>query len=318
MKRIALFLFFSLGSTHCFDKLTLMTATLSGGSEAHAGVVNSVVRGLNQLGVHYNFNPRSMQDVGDVVVVLSNPPALIQAVEWKRIGRIKHLLAGPNLFVRPSEWNGLAKSPEIDAFIQPSSWPIDYWRELEPDIKINIAIWPAGVDETFWQPSNQDKSSNKNVLVYCKAESDGPKFYAQVEHHVRSHGWNPIRITYGSYNQQHYKSVLDQCRFAVFLSRSESQGLALAECWAMNVPTLVWNPGTAYIAGKATHTASAAPYLTAATGQFWKDFDEFDTRLQQFNSWYPQCTPRDWVLENMTDKVSAQLLLNLINKVEHR
>ena len=52
---------------------------------------------------------------------------------------------------------------------------------------------------------------------------------------------------------------------AVFMSRSESQGLALAEAWAMDVPTLVWQspPGEP---GSVFSLSDPAPYLTSDTG----------------------------------------------------
>jgi len=320
MKQINLFFLILLAtcSMHGFERLTILTAPLDGGSTGHPAVMRSLLAGLTQAGVPFNYNPSKLADVGDAVAVIANTFALKQAIGWKKSGRIKTLVGGPNLVVVPTEANGIIKSPELQMFFSPSQWPMDFWREVDPTIRISIGIWPAGVDETYWQPSNHDKSNNNNVLVYCKAESDGQKFYAQVEQHVRAHGWNPIRITYGSYNQQQYKDILDQCRFAVFLSRSESQGLALVECWAMNVPTLVWNPGSALIANRAYNHVSAAPYLTAATGQFWQNFSALDSLLQQFDSWYSRCNPRQWVLENMTDTISTQIFLNLINQVERR
>lgn len=301
---------------HGFERLTILTAPLGGGSAGHPAVMRSLLTGLTQAGVPFNYNPSRLDDVGDAVAVIADTLALKQAIAWKKSGRIKTLVGGPNLVVVPTEANSIIKSPELQMFLSPSQWPMDFWREVDPTIRLTIGIWPAGVDETFWQPSNHDKSNNKNVLIYCKAQSDGPNFYAQVEQHIRSHGWNPIRITYGSYGQQQYKDVLDQCRFAVFLSRSESQGLALAESWAMNVPTLVWNPGSNLIAGRIFNGVSAAPFLTASTGLFWKNFDDLVALLQQFDAWYPQCNPRQWVLENMTDKISAHILLDLINNIE--
>ena len=52
---------------------------------------------------------------------------------------------------------------------------------------------------------------------------------------------------------------------AVFISRSESQGLALAEAWAMDVPTLVWQgpPGDG---GSLFNLSDPSPYLTSHTG----------------------------------------------------
>ena len=55
------------------------------------------------------------------------------------------------------------------------------------------------------------------------------------------------------------------CLLAVFLSSSESQGIALAEAWSMNVPTFVWNPKPKELNGRYFPSVDSAPYLTPET-----------------------------------------------------
>ena len=48
-----------------------------------------------------------------------------------------------------------------------------------------------------------------------------------------------------------FRRLLDEAAIGVFLSTFETQGLALAEAWSMDVPTVVWDPrGTAEWRGR--------------------------------------------------------------------
>lgn len=54
-------------------------------------------------------------------------------------------------------------------------------------------------------------------------------------------------------------------RFAVFLSRKESQGISLAESCSMNIPTLVWNPKKTIIQNRLIENYTSAPYINNET-----------------------------------------------------
>jgi hypothetical protein len=241
--------------------------------------------------------------------------ALKQAISWKRSGKIKRLLAGPNLVVSPKDHNGIILSPEIDKYMVNSEWTKTAYIEDAPQLSQNIAIWPAGVDTKYWAPSQLLSIKNtNNVLVYWKTES--LEFCQTIEQILRKHNWNPIRIQYGHYNQETYKQMLENSVFAVFISRSESQGLALAEAWAMDVPTIVWNPNELTINGRIYSESSACPYLTLQTGICWKSFEEFEQSLLNIPLHLISFSPRAWVLKNMSDAASANILISIINSIK--
>ena len=53
------------------------------------------------------------------------------------------------------------------------------------------------------------------------------------------------------------------------------------------------------------------PYLTPATGRYWTTLEELLDLLRRFSP--RDFSPRDWTLKNMSDRVCAQLLLDIIN-----
>lgn len=299
-----------------FEKLTILTQSPQQpeGWMGHAGVNRSLLKGLSSLGVNYNFNPSSIQEIGDVVLVPANENALHTAIRLKNQGRIQLLLAGPNMVVWPSESNGIVGNSAIDCCIVPCEWcKVNYERDL-PSLCGRIAVLPSGVDTAFWQPTIDTKSSNI-VIVYRKNSDE--TLCVNVENILRKYGWIPYRLTYGSYQQNEYKDILNKARFAVFLSRSESQGLALAECWSNDVPTLVWDPQEPTLIGKKMcWPISAAPYLSQSTGRLWRNLMELELILHNIITELPTIEPRAWVLQNMSDDVCASRLLTVINNLE--
>lgn len=290
-----------------FQKLTVLTKPTYEGHATweHAAVMRSLMQGIKILQVPYNYNPSSIDGFGDVVLVVCNPRALKQAVDLKKQGLIKKLFVGPNFF--PQDVN----YPEIDVYFVPSAWVITFALYDCPGIVSRCRVWYAGIDKDFWQPLSSSANSSKNVLVYWKTES--VSFCEQVEKTLKEHGWNPKRLKYGSYKPEQYKKMLQDCRFAVFISATESQGLALAECWAMDVPTLPWNPKTAVILEKNCNFVSSCPYLTPQTGFDWQNLEELKALLRSIDRQLSLCSPRKWVLDNMTDEISVAKLIGIIN-----
>lgn len=189
----------------------------------------------------------------------------------------------------------------------PCKWNfIDILQECS-QLKNKLHVWPAGVDENYWNPTcTLSEKTGSDVLVYWKTEPES--LCIEVEKLLITHGWNPIRIRYGSYTKEGYKQVLDRCRFAVFISRSESQGIALAECWAMDIPTLVWDPHTVTWLGKVFDPVNAAPYLCSDNGCEWKTIKDLSLYVCQMPALLKTFCPRKWVLCNMTDAVSSTIL----------
>lgn len=308
-------LFCCYGTSICFSKLTVLTSPVGHGNNSYGGhyaVTRSIVEGLKKVGANFNYNPSRIEELGDVVFVPGGIQALEQAVQLRRQGRIKKLIAGPNLVMRTHEYNHLIVSPEVDVYVSPSAWPMQGLIQDDQSLEGRSQIWYAGVDTNFWSPMEDQKKDLKRVLVYWKTESEF--FCESIEKKLRKYGFSPKRIKYGNYNAAQFKKELSKCSFAVFISKSESQGLALAEAWAMDVPTLVWDPQEPLdTAGKLWENVSSCPYMNMCVGSSWKTIEEFEALLAPSKEVVMNCSPRSWVLRNMSDDVSARLLLSIIN-----
>jgi hypothetical protein len=272
----------------------------------HYALTRSVVEGLRAVGADFNYNPVTFDRVARVVYAPAHE-ALCQAIELKQRGRVDYIVAGPVNALFPSDRDGILRRPEIDRLIVPSDWVLRLYRD-EPALLAKTSVCPAGVDPQEWTPSAPVAN---RVVVYWK--TDDEPFCAAVERIVKRSGREPVRIRYGAYSRGDFRAALDGAAAAVFLSRFETQGLALAEAWSMNVPTAVWNPcADAEWMGRPFQSESSCPYLTPATGVAWRALEELGDALGVLTRERAECQPRQWVLDNMTDAVCARRLFGII------
>lgn len=278
----------------------------------HYALVRSVVEGLRAIRADFNFNPRRMSALARVVYAPANE-ALLQAAELKRQGKIDYLVAGPVNALFTDECDGIVLRPEIDRLIVAHEWALDFFRD-EPALVAKSRPCPCGVDADHWKPTA--RAENNIALVYWKSGDEA--FCERVEQIVRSCGLEPRRVRslhgeHAIFNSDDYRELLDQSVIGVFLSTFETQGLALAEAWSMDVPTVVWDPrGPAVWRGHPFESRSSAPYLTPATGRLWRTIDELEPVLRGALAERSAFRPREWVLANMTDAICSAALYDII------
>lgn len=275
----------------------------------HYGVTHSLLRGLDLIGASYNYNPPFEWQFAPHVHVLCQPVTLSYAIEFKK-RKDFFLSAGPNISVLPSWDKNILAVPEVNLCVVPSDWVKNCYEEDCPKLIGRIECWPAGVDETYWNP-HLSETVRTDILIYLKS-LDAP--FCEVLNLLRRRGLKHTLIQYGSYTAEEYRARLKNARCAIFLSRSESQGIALAESWSMDVPTLVWEPSSFSFNGHEFKETSSCPYLNQKTGVAWKSISELELLFDVFLYEENKFSPRSWVLANMTDRISATNFLHMTKK----
>ena len=279
----------------------------------HFALVRSVVEGLRAIGADFNFNPGRLSELARVVYAPANE-ALLQAAALKRQGCIDYLVAGPVNALFVDESDGILQMPEIDRLIVAHEWAREFLRDAPALLTKSVAC-PCGVDTEVWKPSGR-AGDQPIALVYWKS-GDEP-FCERVEQIVRACALEPLRVRtlhgeHAMFSPADYRRLLDRSAIAVFLSTFETQGLALAEAWSMDVPTVVWDPrGVAQWRGRSFESRSSAPYLTPATGRVWHTIDELEPVLRGAIADRSSFHPRVWMLANMTDAICSAALLEII------
>ena len=94
---------------------------------------------------------------------------------------------------------------------------------------------------------------------------------------------------------------------------SESQGIAWAEAWSADVPTLIWKNDANVYRGR-RFNCSTAPYLRPENGLFFNDLEDFKRQFAYWGAHREEFTPRDWTLKNMSDEVCASILYKKVTE----
>lgn len=280
----------------------------------HYAVSRSLMEGLYKMGyTNFNYNPSSITEVGDVVLVIADIYALKQAIKWKKQGRIKKLIAGPNLCILPTEYPEIS-SEWIDRYITHSQWCVDYFVDLCPCLKNKMEIWPAGVDEVFWSPNKEVERNGKKIVFFKKRPEK--TLYEKCYKIAQENGFEVIELIRGGYTLDEYNLILAKADFLVHFVEQESQGISLSEAWSMNVPTMVWNPGYWHYQ-LMNIKSSSAPLMNDKMGKFFRDENEFEElfKKQFFDS--SLYSARENLINNYTDTKSAEIFLNIVKSIEN-
>ena len=270
-------------------------------------VTASLLRGLGELNYPYLFNPDlSNLKAGDTVLVNGSMDALKWAIKNKINNKFRKLITGPNLVVTPNDYDGIINSSEIDFILQPSTWVKDFYISVSPVLSEKIGVWPAGV---VVPPVVVDQIKRR-VLIFIKNQLTNKQLNIVKD----ALGGLPHKfIFYGKFNQKEYFEELSDSQAMLYFSFSESQGLALQEAWARNVPTLVWDRGLWEYQGYSWRANKiSCPYLNDRCGLAFSNFNDLPIILKEFLGQINQYTPRDYVASELSDKKSAEILVNII------
>ncbi|RYU91613.1 glycosyltransferase family 1 protein [Mucilaginibacter terrigena] len=280
----------------------------------------NLCKGFDELRVNYDINlPFKKIQPDEPVVVLGNGMHALQGYHQPN-----PVIAGIGLMSHPSGWPNFFTDYPIAKYLQHSVWTnniyLPYYGEG------NCAIWPAGIDTDKWAP--KAKAIKKHdILVYDKIMWDKndtrKQLKAPILAKLNTLGLSYAEITYGDYKEAEYFEILQQSKGMIFLCEHESQGFACCEAMAMNVPVFAWNQGQWLdpnrIAWGETEVvpASSIPFFDERCGMEFKNPEDFEAKIDQF--WHKLISngfnPREYILENLTLKKSAQIMLDIINSV---
>lgn len=274
-------------------------------------VVASLMRGLRGFNIDFKLNPKLSEiNSNDYVWVNGSLPALRWAIAAKRSGKICKLFVGPIMVIAPDEGNWILLDEAIDKIIFPSTWTRDYYASFDERYREKIAICPAGVEAV----ALNKRAKEDSVLILLK-NKEAEETCRQIVDYYTEKSVKYDLIKYGHFTQGEYFDLLNKACYLVYLSNSESQGVALQEAWIRDVPTLVWNRGYfEYRDHKWYNDKISAPYLTEACGKFFKTFEEFREHISIFDS--SEFNPHGYANENLTDKVLTKKFLEIINYVK--
>jgi len=278
-------------------------------------VLKNLLLGLKRSGQHYSLNKKP--GYNDKVHVISGVNTLKWAIQQKKEGRISELIAGPNICITPRDHKSILTDKNINKVLVASPWTETFFAKIAPEIRDRLYVWPAGTE------CNIETNSQRRIVLLYKKQVD-EKLFDDISQYLETNGHVYETIVYGTYNLSDYHKKLSESRILIYLQESESQGLALQEAWAYNVPTLVWNKKLdfnwnkdGYVIdpkeGLKIQIKSSAPYLTKESGEFFENFDEFKKKFPRFISRTKDFTPAKYCRENLSIEKSTEIYIGIIN-----
>lgn len=288
----------------------------------HYAVTRSLVEGMVKAALPVNHNPQQMTSVAERVHVPGGVHALRQAILMKQRGDIKQLTCGPNIAVLASDHDSILQSPEIDAVVNHTEDAMAFWRADAPELR--YLLWAAGVDPEFWRPGHSGQRDR--ILIFDKHVDPGtdPARILPYVAYLESLGYGVDILRRNDsegegYTAQTFLSLLQSAALMVGFTmyHGESQGIAWAEAWSTDVPTLILSKEGTIYEGRPLFLKSA-PFLTPSTGALFDNFGDFQHQFDLWRHGLHAFRPRQWVLEHMSDEVSARDLYNkLMNLPQH-
>lgn len=277
-------------------------------------VVTSLIKGLDELGYPYCIN-KDLTATSQLWIH-DDPVALREAA---RLGL--NAVVGPNIYILP---RNIPTDIDLSKFvyIHPSVWAQDMWTHLGFK-KCPLDHWAAGIDTNEF--TERTKPDDGEVIIYFKQRHK--EELAHIESILKKKNISYKIISYGHYKQSEYIEVLKKARYVIWLGRQESQGIALEEAMAMNVPILVWdvlNMGHWTPTEKekkifndtelAYDKATSAEYFDDRCGIKVKLAEQIESSITQMEVEWKNFQPRAYILENLSLKKQAKDLIELFNK----
>ena len=226
----------------------------------------------------------------------------------------KRFIFGPHFSVFPD--NKLLNINNIhnnSIYIQPSKWAADTWRNFNVEKVIKIKEFPFPVEIDKFRPIK--KTENNEIFIMFKQRDP-----TELEYIIKF--LNKINIKYKLFNYQtkyiedDYIRCLQNAKYGIWIGRHESQGFAVEEALAFNVPLLVWE--VKYMSQEFGYNypnipASVIPYWDKRCGEYFVEKENFEETYYRFINKIKTYKPREYILENLSPKKCAENFVKLIN-----
>lgn len=274
-------------------------------------VVENLMHGLNAIGVPYVLNQGLTAT--QALWIHDDPIALDALI---RLHPEMPAVVGPNIYSTPRDLPN-PTLPRNIIWLSPAPWVQKFWQTSGFEHKPH-AVWPVGIDTTRFAP---DPSIQKDtVLVYVKQRTEAE--VRQVTQLLKDRDIPYTLMRYGTYAEAEYLRTLERARAIIWIGRSESQGIALQEALAMDVPALVWDIpsfGSWHGAGKERFTveelsfteATAVPYFSPACGLRFTRTEELEAIFNTFMQALQSFSPRSYITEHLSLSGQAEAFIEL-------
>jgi len=259
-------------------------------------VLTNLLKGLDRIGYPYVLN----RDLNAARRLWVHDD--VDALRYLRYSRSLKVL-GPNLCVLPGDI-----PPTVDLrdvlFLHPCDWTRQVWFRAGFNA-CPIDVWPVGIDtDTFCPPPGGQP--RKRVMVYHKKRN--PRDLEAIFGVLHQLHLPYSIIIYSEYEEAEYLEALRETSFIIWHGGHESQGIALQEALACDIPILVCD-ATRLSQGRDTYrfgtehdavTITSAPYFDSSCGVKITDWSRLQSAVEYMVDNLDRFAPRAFILRNLS------------------
>lgn len=262
-------------------------------------VVNNLLASLDQEGIPYASNVEQYKN------------NLLLQYDWA--GHVKHseltlenCVIGPQIWLFDQHTNELKKNPHYyKSIIAPSQWVKDLFVSKFDYPEDKIVTWPVGIEMKEYK-----KDLKYDCLVYFKRRSE--EELEQVTTFLEKNEMSYNVVKYGNYDQEKLEELCDNSAFCFLLNGTESQGIAVQEMMARDLPMIVWDVREWEDQGRQWAVpATSVPYWSDQCGVRFFDALDIDYAFDKFCS--KIYTPYKFVEETLSYKQSVKTLMEIFD-----
>jgi glycosyltransferase involved in cell wall biosynthesis len=279
--------------------------------------------GLDRLGVRYRINDyRHMRRTPHELACVVGKPHVLA-----KIPRETPILFGTAGYTHPLDDLDVMARHNIRCYLVPSLWVQELHETHWPAM---TRVWPCGIDTELWSP-DPSIAKSVDVVVYDKTNDKvgmerGQSLVSCVGAGLQARGLQFEVVKYGSYHEQDFRCLLRQCRSLIYLSAFESQGFALLQTLATDVPVLAWDRGgywqdpNYYPHRVLFGPVTSVPYWDDRCGDKFVGAADFEEKFDLFWSKVLErrLQPRKLITETLTLEQRARAYLDIVDAVTHQ
>lgn len=290
----------------------------------HHKIVKNMIKGFKLI----NIDVIQCNNISMIYKLLDNNSNIThvycpnQPLDINKYPNIKFVF-GPQFSILPDNKSNIKCDYNNAIYIQPSQWCVNMWKICKYTA-LPLKSYCIGVDTEEFKPIDNN-NSKKTIFIYYKSRSK--KTYEMIINFINTYLRKEYKIEiikYGSYNEKHYKEVLNNSIFGIWLGSHESQGLALEEALSMNVPLLVWNVksicdevGSTWsnkVSKEGQKLATSIPYWDERCGEYFYEEEELYAKyvkiIEKISK--KEYSPRQFILDNLALEKRAKAFFDLI------
>ncbi len=142
-------------------------------------------------------------------------------------------------------------------------------------------LLPVGIQSTkeIYLFAEKKKRINNQCLIYFKGRKKTELEYVKAKLKAKNISFEIYE--YGKYKNRQLIKVAKKSKYGIVLGRTESQGIAINEIMATNLPLLILNSSINNYEGKSFH-GTTVPYWDKSCGEIVNDLNSFDDIFEHF------------------------------------